>query len=150
MWLLIYVAWMLVCWGHSMMPGELSSFESSRFVFLVRPFFLLAGITNERLMSHFVRKAAHFTEYAILGLLAKRVSDACFAERWKSNLMCAALVVGVPMADEFIQTFVPGRSGSIRDVLLDISGSVFSLTLSWIIRRVLQSRRRQPKHLRVT
>ena len=133
--MLVYCVWLAVCWGHSLMPGDVSSLESSRFVFLVRPLFLLFNITNEQLMTFAIRKTAHFTEYAILALLARRASRAWFEDGMRANLLCAVLTIAAPALDEFIQTFVPGRAGQPTDVLIDLSGALCGLVVAHLIER---------------
>ncbi len=79
----------------------------------------------------FTRKAAHFTEYAILALLAARAfrtsPRAALAKRW--FLASFALVVAYALLDEYHQSFVPSRTGSIYDSLIDISGGLTALLL---------------------
>ena len=139
-WTIAFVAWLALCWGHSLMSGDMSSFESSRFVFLVRPFFELVGITSEKTMTFFVRKGAHFTEYAILAALLRSLAHAWLG---RGRRAVAAMLLGVtliPLADEFIQTFVPGRSGQFRDVLIDISGAVTGLIVATVVSRLRDRR----------
>lgn len=67
-----------------------------------------------------LRKLAHFTEYAVLGgLLARAVAGV------------AALALGIAYAvtDEVHQTFVAGRSGSLRDVAIDGMGVLVGILL---------------------
>jgi VanZ family protein len=66
-----------------------------------------------------LRKLAHLAEYAILGALLLRA----VGER------VPALVAGVAYAvsDEIHQTFVPGRQGSVLDVLIDSAGVVIGI-----------------------
>ena len=64
-------------------------------------------------MSFLVRKAGHFLEYALLGvLLGSTPEDG--RPGWRQ------VVPGViaPSADETLQRFVPGRSGQLSDVAL--------------------------------
>lgn len=140
-WTLAFVAWLALCWGHSLMSGDISSFESSRFVFLVRPFFELIGITSEQTMTFFVRKGAHFTEYAILAVLLRGLAHAWLGKGWRAWAVTLLGVILIPICDEFIQTFVPGRSGQFRDVLIDISGGLTGLLLATIINHFLERRR---------
>ncbi|MGO9603977.1 MAG: VanZ family protein [Candidatus Binataceae bacterium] len=67
-----------------------------------------------------IRKAAHFTEYAILFWLLVRgpLKGRPFA--------AMALCVGYALLDEAHQMFVPGRTASLRDVALDSTGATFS------------------------
>lgn len=68
-----------------------------------------------------LRKAAHLTEYAVLGaLLARALPE------------LAALGAGIAYAatDELHQYFVPGRHGSLLDVGIDATG-VLAGVLLW-------------------
>ena len=84
---------------------------------------------------HFItRKLAHFTEYAILGFLAARAfrmsPRAAIRSRW--FLISLILVVTYALIDEYHQSFVPTRTPSIWDSLIDIAGG---LTALLIVRR---------------
>jgi VanZ family protein len=61
-----------------------------------------------------LRKLAHVTEYAILGLLVVRAVGGA--------LPAFALGVAYAISDEIHQTFVPGRRGAPLDVLIDAAG----------------------------
>jgi len=75
------------------------------------------------------RKIAHFTEYAILGFLAARAFRTsprpAISERWL--LICATLVVVYALMDEYHQSFVPSRTASIVDSLIDMAGGLTAL-----------------------
>ena len=84
---------------------------------------------------HFItRKIAHFTEYAILGFLAARAFRTsprpAIRQRW--FLICVTLVVVYALMDEYHQSFVPSRTASIFDSLIDMAGG---LTTLFIIRK---------------
>jgi VanZ family protein len=75
---------------------------------------------------HFVtRKIAHFTEYAILGFLAARAFRPY--PRW--FLISAVLVVVYALIDEYHQSFVPSRTASVLDSLIDMAGGITALIL---------------------
>ena len=78
-----------------------------------------------------VRKIAHFTEYAILAYLAARAFRTsprpAVATRW--FIAALALVVIYALIDEYHQTFVPSRTASIYDSLLDMSGGLVTLLI---------------------
>ena len=83
---------------------------------------------------HYItRKIAHFTEYAILGFLAARAFRAsphpAIKQRW--FLICVALVVVYALLDEYHQSFVPSRTASIFDSLIDMSGGLMALIIVW-------------------
>ena len=79
---------------------------------------------------HFItRKIAHFTEYAVLGFLAARAfrtsPRAIISQHW--FLICVTLVVVYALLDEYHQSFVPSRTASIFDSLIDMSGGLTAL-----------------------
>jgi VanZ family protein len=83
---------------------------------------------------YFVRKTAHFVEYAMLGILVWRVvhydpSFSSFSLRrqcWFVLLFCMFYA----STDEFHQKFVPTREPAVPDVLLDTCGAGFGLLTS--------------------
>ena len=82
-----------------------------------------------------LRKLTHFSEYFVLmGLwwwaLARRM------DAQRAIGMALAITVAYAVSDEIHQTFVDGRVGTWRDVLIDSTGA---LTAAWLITR---SRRR--------
>jgi len=84
---------------------------------------------------HFItRKIAHFTEYAILGFLAARAFRTsprpAISQRW--FLICVTLIVVYALLDEYHQSFVPSRTASIFDSLIDIAGGLTALILVWV------------------
>jgi len=85
------------------------------------------------------RKIAHFTEYAILAYLAARAFRTsprpALANRW--FLAALALIVIYALIDEYHQSFVPSRTASIYDSLIDMSGGLVTLL---ILRRRYRSR----------
>ena len=88
-----------------------------------------------------VRKAAHVTEFAILGfLLAGSVFGSSGRQLTKAqlrNLSAAALAVGFAYAcsDEIHQIFVPGRAGRFSDVLIDSAGVLLGIVAFRLLRR---------------
>lgn len=109
-----------------------SASNTSRFIGpLVR--WLFPGTTPERLaLIHVItRKLAHFSEYALLGLLAARAfrtSPKPIIRRHWFMIACG-LVVVYALLDEYHQSFVPSRTASIFDSLIDISGGLTALVV---------------------
>lgn len=130
--------------------GNLSASNTSR---VVGPLLLWLDPTlteAELLRAHFfVRKAAHFTEYAVLALLAARAfltsSRAVLEKRWWAFAL--ALVAAVALLDEYNQSLIPTRTGTIYDSAIDFAGGLFAVCAlaAW---RGLRARRR--RHERVT
>lgn len=100
---------------------------------IVRPLllWLFPDISEARIqLTHLVmRKAAHFTEYAILGWLAARVFATSSRDLLRRYWFSAALLLIVFQAvlDEYHQSFVTTRTGSPYDSLIDIVGGLFGL-----------------------
>lgn len=97
-------------------------------------------------LCHFlVRKAGHLSEYAILGLLLARAFSASghrfLRRRW--FVVSLVLLSLYALSDEFHQSFVPSRTASVYDSLIDIAGGLTALVLIalWKKRR----RRRRSK-----
>ena len=77
------------------------------------------------------RKIAHLMEYALLGILAARAFRGSSREglhtRW--FLASVILVVVYALVDEYHQSFVPSRTGTIYDSLIDIAGGFAALLI---------------------
>ena len=70
-----------------------------------------------------IRKLAHFSEYALLGILAF-INLAMVKKLGYRGLFAAVFSCIYASSDEIHQLFVPGRAGQVRDVLIDTSGAV--------------------------
>lgn len=82
-------------------------------------------------MVHFlVRKAAHLGEYGIFGALVFRAIRAD-REGWNWRWALAAIVIAALYAasDEWHQSFVPSRTASAWDVLIDATGASLAQVL---------------------
>jgi VanZ family protein len=92
---------------------------------------LFPNITQEslRLAHLLVRKAAHVTEYAVLGWLTARAftgsSREFLRQRW--FLTSLMLVVLFALLDEYHQSFVPSRTGTLYDSGIDVIGGFIGL-----------------------
>ena len=103
-------------------------------MFLVRPLhWLLPQASDATLRTlHFIaRKAGHFTEYAILALLAARAFRTSSRELLRSRWFWTSLllVIAYSLTDEFHQSFVPSRTASIYDSMIDGLGGLTALAL---------------------
>ena len=139
---MLVVMWMGLIFSFSSQPADESSKVSGglchRIVCSVNDTFHLQ-MTRERtkeiaeVIEYPVRKAAHMTEYAILGLLSFAFYSG-FAALKKRNYLYALFTTAFYAAtDEFHQYFIPGRSAELRDVLIDTSGAAIALLLLYLI-----------------
>jgi VanZ family protein len=127
--------WTLVVLGFS--TGQASMGETS---LIIRPIltFLFPSASDYTidLYHGYIRKCAHFTEYAILAFFAFRAFIAASTHILRRYRFIAPVIFVAVIAsiDEFHQSFVPSRTGSEWDVLLDISGGFFMVVVLWLTR----------------
>jgi VanZ family protein len=78
-----------------------------------------------------VRKAAHLTEYAILGALWFRaVMRSGVARRGAAAWLALGISVVCAVVDEAHQSMVPSRTSSVGDVLVDSAGALLAIVPS--------------------
>lgn len=135
------ILWMAVIYVYSAQPGDESG-ETSLGAGMMFGRIFVPGFddwTEERQIEyaekidHPVRKAAHFTEYTILGIFVasaylsdKKRGYKRFFVPWMVGSLYAA-------SDELHQRFVPGRNGNLPDVILDSSGAAFGVCIVLLI-----------------
>ncbi len=81
-----------------------------------------------------LRKAAHVTEYAVLTLLLWNALRVWAMAAGLTLAFAAATSFLYACSDEFHQTFVPGRTGTPRDVAID-SGGIALMTIFILLMR---------------
>jgi VanZ family protein len=125
----------LIIWLAFISFASSDSFSAGNTSRIIGPLilWLFPNTTPETLaVVHFItRKLAHFTEYAILGFLAARAlrksPRPAISGHWL--LICAILIVVYALIDEYHQSFVPTRTASIFDSLIDIAGGLTALVI---------------------
>jgi VanZ family protein len=126
-----------------------ANFSASNTSRIIRPLllWLFPDITEPTLLRvhFFARKCAHFTEYALLALLAARAfrTSGLTALRRSWWLAAFALVAAVALVDEYHQSFLPSRTGTIYDSLLDMTGGATALACLALWLAVRRGGRRQ-------
>lgn len=123
------IAWMILIFAGS--TDALSAEQTSRFLvpFLrwLDPHISLTMIAAIHLS---VRKLGHVTEYAILAVLWWRAARALWPERfWWPVLASLGVSAVYAWLDEFHQSFVPSRTSSENDVMIDIFGAIAALVV---------------------
>ena len=68
-WHILLAVWILVMFGHSMTPADLSSKESGSVLAFLCKVGGQAVLGRQVFTEHLVRKTAHFCEYGVFGLL---------------------------------------------------------------------------------
>ncbi|MEG2000511.1 MAG: VanZ family protein [Evtepia sp.] len=120
-------------WGNSLMPSSISGAFSHRINDLIHTFFQSMGETSTQSDDGLLRKIAHASEFAVLGI---ELTLLFFHQLPKK---CASLLLSglsVAFIDETIQLFVTGRAGMIRDVWIDLSGFFIGCLLTFLLRTI--------------
>ncbi|MBO4834837.1 MAG: VanZ family protein [Lachnospiraceae bacterium] len=85
-------------------------------------------------LSFLVRKCAHFLEYLVLGIsLLLTVRELFLLNLRKSGIIAFMIGVVYAITDELHQLLVNGRSGEIRDVLIDAGGVLVGVLITCLI-----------------
>ena len=117
-------------WGNSLLPGSVSGAISNWVKDLLTKLlpFLFQGPAGES-SGGLIRKLAHFTEFAALGVTF------C----WLFGMLCDVRIKQIALAlssgaltacvDETIQRFVPDRHGCLPDVCIDTAGVITGILL---------------------
>lgn len=116
---LLPLLWMVVVFMLSHQPASISSGQSGVFVEQLRH---IAPSVDQQLLTFLVRKGAHIFAYFVLGILTFNALWRVDLSKFKLNypvglsiIVCALYAV----SDEFHQLFVSGRSGEVRDIIID-------------------------------
>jgi len=125
----------LILWAAFIFVASTRLMSASNTATILRPvmLWLFPNISEATLnLIHFmIRKAGHFSEYAIFALLAARAFRTSSRELLRKRWFWASLllVVVYALSDEFHQSFVPSRTASIYDSMIDSFGGLTALAL---------------------
>jgi len=92
---------------------------------------------------HPLRKAAHFAEYAVMGVLVYSILYCLTERKGRRFLLCIIWVFLSAAADELHQYFVPGRWGSFADVILDTCGGMAGMYFADFVFRFIEKKIRK-------
>ena len=113
---------LVLIWGNSLVSGADSGAMSGGVVAFLMELLGIPEVHGE-LFHTFVRKAAHFTEFACLGMLlcwkCGMAGERGLKLRYLPILWCMAAA----LTDETIQMITPDRGPSLTDVWIDASGA---------------------------
>ena len=139
--LLLPLIWMVVIFIFSQQPASVSSGQSS--VFVEQLHHIVPSI-DQQLLTFMIRKSAHIFAYFILGILM-------FNALWKIKF--SKLTSGWPAissitictlyaaSDELHQLFISGRSGEVRDIIIDsIAASIGVVLIGYIYKHLKVAR----------
>ena len=115
-------------WGNSLLPGE-DSGQLSGFVGMMLQKLLPFVDLQSEMGLHLLRKAAHFSEFAALGMSLAWLFGMLSKQRLLSLALPLLSGAGAAAIDETIQLFSPNRGPSIRDVGIDTAGVITGIAV---------------------
>ena len=139
------------------LSGESAEVSNSRSLSMAETFVKSTGPSDQQVTSsivqffnHYVRKIAHFGEYATLGFLCCMGFLLTWFKLGFKPFFAGLICLITAMSDELYQATVPGRAAMVTDVITDMGGSLtgilFSCLLAAAVSHLVRQRRlKMPK-----
>ena len=127
--LILIVLWMGLIFSFSQEDGTMSTSKSDKVILKIYKSFNKEKLTEKEqkeIIDKFVfpiRKAAHFSEYLILGILIISFISEFKALEIKYLILAIFISMLYAISDEIHQLFVSGRSARVFDVVIDTLGA---------------------------
>ena len=121
-----------VIFGFSSQDGEKSGGLSKKVVLIIADIFNIENENIEQFIKNgepIVRKLAHFGIYTVLGIASMSFMATFNISKIRQAIITIIWGIIYASTDEFHQTFIAGRYGSVLDVLLDTSGVIFGVVI---------------------
>ena len=141
--------WPALLWAVMISVFSTGLFKSDNTGSVIIPIlrFFLPHASAETLvfLHHIIRKCGHLTEYFILSMLILRgirAGQKGLYLRWV--LVTILIVAGYAALDEYHQSFVPGRTAAVGDVLIDTTGGIAAQIVASLF--VLLGKAREKRH----
>ena len=128
--IVLIIIWMIVVFLFSGQQGKDSGNTSSKFIKVILKIFT-KDVSEEKIqkLQLPIRKLAHFTIYAIGGMLVILLLNQYNISVFQKILYSQIFMTLYAATDEFHQKFVPGRTACIKDVLIDSSGALLAIVV---------------------
>lgn len=131
----------LILWAGAVFLASSTTGSMSNTSLVIRPLleWLFPNTPEDVLIGYhgYIRKFAHFFEYAVLAFFASRAfynsSVKTLNKYWW--LFAFSMVALIASTDEYNQSFNTARTGSVYDVLLDCSGGLTMIMLFLFFKR---------------
>jgi len=135
------IVWMFLIFAGS--SDALSAEHTSRFLV---PFlrWLDPSLSFETIATiHFtLRKLGHFTEYFILAALLWRALRGTFNALSRRLISAVTFLIAAAFAasDEFHQAFVPSRTSTVHDVMIDCVGAICAVAFCALLSKAWEQK----------
>ncbi len=147
----LLIAWMVLIFCLSAQNATESSGTSGSLIGAVVEIFYpefkeLSIAEQQEIISPFqfiVRKGAHFSLYAVLGILSFFTFVTYNKFSLKARFLSSVLVCSLyAVSDEVHQLFVAGRSCEFRDMLIDFCGAILGITVALLLSKTNMFKRK--------
>lgn len=152
--ILLLLGTFYIIFGFSSQDGEKSGSLSRRITEKIATFIPQIQKENEiekenimNTMERIIRKMAHFSIYTVVGLLLMSLISTYNIK--EKNRLIITLTTGIIYAssDEIHQSFVPGRSPMITDVVIDTMGVILGILLIILGKKIIKKYRENKQNM---
>ena len=147
---ILIVLWMGLIFSFSNDNGSVSTKKSDGFIIKLVESISGRELTDnekEKWTSYLVvpvRKGAHLGVYLVLGVLIVSFVSEFMVISYKSLLLAIGICFLYACSDEIHQLLVPGRSGQIKDILLDTIGASIGIAVySFVVRKCSKNEQKE-------
>lgn len=100
------------------------------------------NITNKKInknqiinkLNYPIRKLAHYSVYFILGIFIYKLI--LLTKQKHKELITLSICLIYACLDEFHQLYISGRTGQLKDVLIDTLGSLTAITIIYLLDKI--------------
>ena len=139
-YMLALIIWMAIVFIFSNQPADVSSKASGgiteKVVHAITKDNKKITQTQREQIETIIRKCAHFTLYLIGGILTTNLLSTTKVKDKHIILYAIVFCFVYAITDEVHQLFVPGRSGELRDVIIDTLGATTGTMLFWMLKKL--------------
>ncbi len=144
---ILLIIWMSLIFSLSSQNADTSSKTSGGLIRATLSVFYpdfeeLTKENQEEIVGSFqflARKTAHFSLYAVLGGLSFLSVISYRKLMLKIRVLSASVICLIyAVSDEVHQIFIPGRSGEVRDVLIDFCGAFITIIILTLFSRYIK------------
>jgi VanZ family protein len=136
--LILTILWICFIFYLSHQPATVSEYQSGGIIDMLSSIPLIDSVITNMMgigiAEFIIRKSAHMFLYFILAILIyitiNKNSDI------KTYIMSLVLTALYACTDEFHQLFIEGRSGEIRDVMVDSTGALIGLIMIFLLMKI--------------
>ncbi len=129
----LIIIWLVLIFLFSNQSASGSSLLSSTIVNSIAP---VAPVIIKSSLTFMIRKSAHIFLYFVLGILIANLLASYKLKAKFVYVYSLMLVFAYAVTDEVHQLFVSGRSGEVRDILIDTIAGALGIALYLGLRRL--------------